>query len=141
MNRLAALWLATIAVIADVDAQTVWRCGPDGRVYSDRPCADGGRAVEVADPRSPEQLRAAQEIAARDRQLADRMAGQRRQRELAALPGLAPVSSRTATARPPRPAAGDRLRSLARPPKSTRPRPADDGTFRAVAPSSRRTKD
>ena len=31
-------------------AQTVWRCGPDARIYSDTPCADG-RRVDVPQAR------------------------------------------------------------------------------------------
>ena len=139
MNRLAALLLVSFS-LATAGAQTVWRCGPDGRVYSDRPCADGGGEVEVADPRNADQIQAAHAVAARDRQLADQMARERRERELAALQGLAPVSSKTAAARSARPLASDRPRDPARMSRSSRPRPADDGTFRAVAPSSRRTK-
>ena len=76
---LAALIFATTA-----QAQGVWRCGPDGRVYSDSPCAQG-RVVAVADTRSTTQVQAAQDVVARDRELARRMAQERRENEREAL--------------------------------------------------------
>jgi hypothetical protein len=43
-------------------AQTVYRCGPDGRVYQQTACADG-KAVDASDPRTAEQRQAAQAVA------------------------------------------------------------------------------
>jgi hypothetical protein len=63
--------------------QTVYRCGPEGRVYSQTPCADG-KPVTVDDPRSASQQRSAQDTAARDAQQAKTLADERRQREQAA---------------------------------------------------------
>ena len=63
--------------------QTVYRCGPEGRVYSQTPCADG-KPVTVDDPRSASQQKAAREVAARDAQQAKDLADERRQREQAA---------------------------------------------------------
>ena len=65
-------------------AQTVYRCGPDGRIYADRPCAEG-RAVDVADARDVTQRREAQTTAAAQRQLAQDLTAQRQAREQAAL--------------------------------------------------------
>jgi hypothetical protein len=46
-------------------AQRVYRCGPDGNIYQQGPCAEG-QAVDVSDPRSAEQRRQAQEVARSD---------------------------------------------------------------------------
>ncbi len=43
-------------------AQKVYRCGPDGRIYQQTPCADGA-SLDASDPRSAEQRQAAQAVA------------------------------------------------------------------------------
>ena len=68
-----SLWAGNAA------AQQVWRCGPDGRVFSDRPCADG-RAIGSGDRRSAEEVDAARQIADREQKLADTLASERVQR-------------------------------------------------------------
>jgi len=64
MKALALLALLPLLVQA-APPQTVYRCGPDGRVYSQTPCADG-KALSVDDPRSASQQKAAREVTARD---------------------------------------------------------------------------
>ena len=76
---------AASAVLASVLAQaappqTVYRCGPDGRIYSQTPCADG-KALSADDPRSASQQRAARDVAERDAEQAKKLAEERRQRE------------------------------------------------------------
>ena len=78
----ALLALAAVPVWA-APPQTVYRCGPDGRVYSQAPCADG-KPLSVEDPRSASQQRQARDVAASDAQLAGQLADERRQREQAA---------------------------------------------------------
>jgi hypothetical protein len=63
--------------------QTVYRCGPDGRVYSQAACADG-KALTVDDSRSAGQQKAAREVTAREAEQAKKLADERRQREQAA---------------------------------------------------------
>jgi hypothetical protein len=75
---LAALGIAAASHAAP--PQTVYRCGPDGRVYSQTPCADG-KPVTIDDPRSASQQRAAREVAERDAQQARQLADERRKRE------------------------------------------------------------
>jgi hypothetical protein len=84
-SRLAAAWLLALSgsMAAAAPPQTVYRCGPDGRVYSQTPCADG-RAVTTEDSRSASQQKAAGEVAARDAQQAQKLGDERRQREAAA---------------------------------------------------------
>ena len=79
---LAALLLLT-AVGASAASQKVFRCGPDGRVYSQTPCKDGYE-VPAADARSPEQRQAAEDVLKRDARLADKMTRERRAAEAAA---------------------------------------------------------
>jgi hypothetical protein len=57
----------------DRAGDSVFRCGPEGRQYSDSACPDG-RPVAAADARTAEQRRQAEAVARRDRELADRMA-------------------------------------------------------------------
>jgi hypothetical protein len=83
-RRVAAVVVAIAAASAWAGPpQTVYRCGPDGRQYSQTPCADG-RAVTTEDSRSAEQQRAARDVAAKDARQADKLAAERREREAAA---------------------------------------------------------
>ncbi len=74
------LSLLLVLPVSPATAQTVYRCGPEGREYSQKPCKDG-RAVDAADPRSAAEQREARDIAARDAQLADKLARENRARE------------------------------------------------------------
>jgi hypothetical protein len=80
-NSLLVL-VGTLALALPLQAQTVWRCGPDGRSYSDNPCADG-QVVAVADSRSPADVAEGRAVAARDQQLAQQMVVERQARERA----------------------------------------------------------
>ena len=141
MTRLRTVVLALLLTAASAQAQSlapgVWRCGADGRSYSDTPCP-GGLEVAVADPRSGPQVQAAQAAAARDRRLAEQLVREREQRDRLA-------QARFATPRPtPIAAAAKSSKEAARPSaaprKAKRPAPPDDGTWRAVVPASRKTK-
>jgi hypothetical protein len=79
-----ALWLLAASPGASAaDQQKVFRCGPDGRIYSQAPCKDG-HEVDAADQRSPEQRKAAEEVVKREEKLADKIARERQAREAAA---------------------------------------------------------
>jgi hypothetical protein len=99
-----ALAVAAAAALA-APAQTVYRCGPDGRQYSQTPCADG-RPVTVEDSRSAEQQRAAKDVAARDSKQAEKLADERRQRDEAAkgqvAVGIKPAQDAAAASAPKR---------------------------------------
>jgi hypothetical protein len=76
-------WLALLLMPLLAQAappQTVYRCGPEGRSYSQTPCADG-KPVTADDPRSADQRRAAREVAAGDAARAQKLADERRQRD------------------------------------------------------------
>ncbi len=126
--------VATLALVLPLaaGAQTIWRCGPDGRSYSATPCADG-RSLEAMEPRPADDLASAQQRAARERREADsmtrdRLAAESRQRGNG-LAGFKPPQA-AEKAQPPRPKAKRKPRHPAE----------EDGTWRATAPSSRHTK-
>jgi hypothetical protein len=102
----AAAPLALACVLAQAaPPQTVYRCGPDGRVYSQTPCSDG-KALSTDDPRSASQQKAAREAAERDAEQARKLADERRQREAAAngqqTAGLKTAPIAAAASAPPR---------------------------------------
>jgi hypothetical protein len=81
---LAGLGLALAAPAAPAaPPQTVYRCGPDGRIYSQTPCADG-QPLTVDDSRTAGQRREAEDVARREAKSAQQLADERRQREAAA---------------------------------------------------------
>jgi hypothetical protein len=77
MKRLALL---LVLACTAAHAQTVYRCGPEGRVYSQTPCPNG-RAVDVSDARSAEQRAAAETRVRGDQALGDSLERERRDRE------------------------------------------------------------
>lgn len=75
MNQLLIVTIALALPLA-AGAQTIWRCGPDGRSYSATPCAEG-RSLEALQPRPVDDLAEAQNRAARERRDADAMTKER----------------------------------------------------------------
>lgn len=73
-----ALLLAAAAAAGAEDR--VYRCGSDGRQYSQAPCA-GGSVVDAADPRTDEQRREAKSASARDARMAQDLIQERRARD------------------------------------------------------------
>ena len=80
----ASPWVLACILAHAAPPQTVYRCGPDGRIYSQTPCADG-KALSTDDPRSASQQKAARDVAVRDAEQAKKLADERRQREQAAM--------------------------------------------------------
>jgi len=134
-----ALVLAALGspALATAQGQTVWRCGTDGRSYSATPCAEG-RVVASVDPRPAEDVKAAHDLAQRERRLAQQLAAERRQREAVA-PGAGLAGIGTAAAQQVKPASASKKSG----PKSKHPKasqPEDDGIWQATGPASRRKK-
>ena len=135
MTLNAGLATALLACCASTLAhgQTVWRCGPDGRVFSDSPCAEG-RLLATVDPRPAADVHAARDMARREQRLADRLREERVQREAvgpgAGLTGIGPVK--------------ERIKPLARKTPNKHHRmhqhSADEETWRAVVPASRQRR-
>ena len=66
-----AVLFALVLAAGAAQAQTqVYRCGVDGRSYSQEPCAQG-RAVEVSDARTAQQAAQTRQAALRDAREAD----------------------------------------------------------------------
>lgn len=133
MKTLLSLITLTLLPLAAV-AQDVWRCGPDGRVFSDRPCAQG-KQIDTPQARPAADVQGAQAQAARDIRRAEalrreRLALEDRQRGN----GLAAIGPQAAAVKP----AKAPLKK--HPSKLRKGQPEDDGTWRATAPASRRTK-
>jgi hypothetical protein len=113
-------------------AQTIWRCGPDGRSYGDSPCAQG-RAIDVSDARDDEAVAAAHAVAAMERRLAAQLRAERQQREREQRAQGSGLIAMTA----PEPAPLKPIK--AKPPK--RVKQSGAGASRATARASRRKPD
>jgi hypothetical protein len=139
-KSLCALLLlaAPLLALAQTEAQTVWRCGADGRSYSAVPCAEG-RALSVSGARPTHEVQSAQRVAERERQLAERMQSERVQRDAVApgtgLIGIYDRKPRLQSALDLRPPQGQKRSKKKH--HHLAKQPADDGTFRATAPVSR----
>jgi hypothetical protein len=136
-SLLAAL---TLALPLIVHAQGVWRCGPDGRSFSDTPCA-GGRPLDVTMAARPaEDVQAARAQAERNSRLADALRRERLAQEaLQRGNGLAALGPQNAERL--RPAKPDRAPSKELAKHRRQLHAAAPGTWPAAAPVSRRTKD
>ncbi len=77
-------WLGAALAAPPAPGPTkVYRCGTDGKTFSQTPCP-AGSAVEVSDPRTPAQQQQARDAAQRQGQLGADLERQRRERERAA---------------------------------------------------------
>ncbi len=146
MTKLPSLLaLALCAATTAASAQTIWRCGPDGRSYSDAPCPDG-RAVAWADTARPAaDVQAAQARAERDAALAESLRRERLQREAQAARHAGGAAGIGPTAAELRQQELLAARWTARhPPKTTwkkAPRHrSEPDIWRATAPASRQTR-
>jgi hypothetical protein len=92
MKRLAVGCALFAGMACTAMAATVYRCGPDGRTYSQLPCHQGDR-VDVSDRRSAQDLAEGQRAARIDRSLADSLQKDRIEREKT-LPRLGNLSPR-----------------------------------------------
>lgn len=80
LRRARATWGGLLLALSlPALAQQVWRCGPEGRLYTDARC-EGGRAVDVSDPRSAADVAEALIVARREQHLARQMVAERAQR-------------------------------------------------------------
>ena len=121
----AALLLATGS--ADAASPKVFRCGTDGRTYSQTPCKDGYE-VDAADTRSVEQRKAAEDAVKREEKMADKMARERRAAEAAAAKQGPAIIGNPAAAKPAAlpasaPARKHRMKKPKAPPQVKPPQP------------------
>ena len=74
------LWFPLLLLTLQAHAgQSIWRCGEDGRVFSDRPCSNG-QALSVHRTPTAGEVQAAEQVAVRERQLADTLRKERHER-------------------------------------------------------------
>jgi hypothetical protein len=90
-TSISLAFFIALASAGSLQAQTVWRCGEGGTLYSDRACADG-RPVTVADARSSTDVAEARATAAGERAFAERLVHDRMAREASALAALRPTA-------------------------------------------------
>jgi hypothetical protein len=113
LGLVAAMLAMTLEAAADSGTSTIYRCGLDGRSFSDRPCGESAAAitpkVDRPDPQRADEARA---VAQREAQLADRLRSERLQRENAPKSGASGFH--------PHEASGDENKT--RPPKRPKPR-------------------
>ena len=139
-----SLVLVLLLLTGAAQAQTVYRCGTDGRSYSDTPCRDG-RAIDVSAPRPSTDLADARDTARREQQLAERLQQERAWREAQSPAGAAGIRGARGTGGAVEPSGlKPRWKTKAAPDRGhrlQRQHPLeDDGTYREAAPSSRQTK-
>ena len=84
------LLLLCSALPALLYAQTVWRCGPDSRTFTDTPCPQG-QMLDVAASRPTEDLHRAQQLAQREKAWGQQLQRERQQREAQATAGPAGI--------------------------------------------------
>ena len=130
--KLGFLWML-LCISGAVSGQTVWRCGSDGRSYSNTPCPEG-RALEVAVARPAADLSSAREIAQREQALGARLVRERQQRqaEVPAGAGLAGIHGSRLTQ-----PSGATVVAMKKPRLKRKPGLEESGTSRAVGPSTR----
>jgi hypothetical protein len=117
-----------LCVGSSLQAQTVYRCGLDGRVYSQSPCPQG-RAVDVSDERSAEQRAAAQARARDDQVRGDALERERLDRE-AGKPAVAGKIGKPTAAEP------IISKTKAKPSKKKKQKAQQAGDdFKAIAPA------
>lgn len=97
LQRMLPPMLALLLTSTQVLAATgIWRCGADGREFSDRPCSDGQMLAAPAAAPDAQALREAQLVASRERALADALRKERHERQRVApgsgLLAIGPVS-------------------------------------------------
>jgi hypothetical protein len=86
---------------AGAASQKVFRCGPDGRTYSQTPCKEGSSVeVNANDKRSAEQRKDAEAAVKREAEMAEKMRRDRLDQEAAAAKQNTGVAAKPAAAEP-----------------------------------------
>ena len=88
MKRLAAACFLLFSTTLAFAQATVYRCGPDGKTYSQTPCA-GGKKIDASDTRTEAQRADSLATTAADKKRADALESERKAREAAQKPAAA----------------------------------------------------
>lgn len=134
LQRALGIGVAALAFGASA-ATTMYRCGPDGRTWSQMPCRDG-LAVQVDAELPTERVEQARDVAARDGALADKLQQERLRRDATLRKearGAAGLHTGPRLERAPRAAAARDE------PKGTQDRPRDPRPDRKTGPGDRST--
>jgi hypothetical protein len=137
LATLGVVMLACLAPILPAQSQPIYRCGPEGRSYSQVPCAEGRTVALADDTPSPHQQAAARAVARSEQALGDRMEHERLAREAHARPtGAVHIGRDRAPQHEPRAEAKGSNTGKAKKggPKKKR-RAAQRDEFRAVVPA------
>jgi len=125
----SAFSLLLLLASCAVQAQPIYRCGPGGAEYSQKPCP-GGTVVESSDPRTAAQRAEAVRVAARDRRRAAELEREQRAQQAAFQPS-------TATGFNGRPARAESTPMPASKRKKSKPAASDkEADFVALEPAS-----
>jgi hypothetical protein len=93
MKRVSS-WLLVVLLASatgPLAAQTIWRCGPDGRSFQAVPCTGGDR-LEIRAAPTAEAVAEARAVASRERLALQSLAAERQERERDAIArGLGPA--------------------------------------------------
>ncbi len=130
------LWPALVLMIAAgaAQAQPIWRCGTEGRSYSDTPCREG-RTIDLTPARPAADLASARQQAGHDTALAAQLTRERQAIEARQAAGPAGIrGSRLAPSTEP---VRRKPQALAK----SKPQTEAAGIWRATAPASRHVKD
>ena len=132
---ITTLLVLCTGIPATLQAQGVWRCGPDGRTFTDAPCPQG-QPLDMAVSRPAEDLHSALQRADREKALADRLQRERQLRETQPSAGPAGIYGLRPVKTPAQPKVAVKARHL-----HPQHRLEAPDTWTAVAPSLRRKKD
>ncbi len=141
MKRCIAVVMCTLFVLPAASlAQGIWRCGADGKTYSDSPCP-GGKALEPVASRPAADVAAARAEVQRQLAWAQASKANREQQESQLLGASSVPASLGPAGRPATPKAKPVKAKGQRPPAALkRPPLADDGTWQATVPATPRKK-
>jgi hypothetical protein len=128
MKNLAIAFCLAAAAGGASAAGAIYRCGADGRTYSQAPCAEG-QLIESADPRSAAQRAEAVRVTAHERQVAAEL---ERERKAQAATQKAPLASGFNA----RPAAPEEAASAPKKPRATKTKRLTRKDFIEVAPEA-----
>jgi hypothetical protein len=129
MKHTAVAALLFVGCASAIAAAPIYRCGADRNVYSQKPCAEG-RLIDAADPRSAAQRAEANQVAGRERKLANDLARERRAQE------AAQASAAGIDARPVRAEAAAAAARAKGKKRSAKPKPGGED-FVAVVPGGK----
>jgi hypothetical protein len=145
MKRSIALVLCALSALPAASlAQGVWRCGADGKSYSDSPCP-GGKSLEVTAARPAADVAAARAMVQRQLAWAQATKASREKEERQLVAASSVPANIGAVARPAIPDAKAKAKPVKpkaqrHPAAQKRRAVADDGTWQATVPATPRKK-